>query len=106
MSGIPLPNITWTHNGGISSLASGDDIVLPLATNTIISHGVIQSRLSLEHVTLYDSGQYQCQAESVEYDLVVSNIADLIVIGKYKLLKFYDKFFLQCLLYCCQVFLI
>lgn len=81
--GVPVPNITWTYNNRTLPM---DDI-----DNTVISYGVIRSVLSIEDVSIDESGLYQCHAMANGYGSVVSNNGNISVFGKhsnYNIIKF------------------
>lgn len=104
VSGIPLPNITWMsldYNDSlvIDEFSGGSDNLL--ANNTVLSYGVVRSQLTLQSITLYSAGSYQCVAMTPEYDPVISSPANIIVISKELAFhySYHDSFLFQLLLF-------
>ena len=85
VTGVPLPNVTWVYD---SFLSANDNDRIP-SNNTVISHGTVQSVLALQSVTLYNAGTYQCIAMTSGYNPVISDDANVTVVGK-KLINYYS----------------
>ena len=79
VSGIPPPTVTWQYNSTLAMEGSGDNL---MGNVTATSYGIIQSVLTLQYVTLSDTGSYKCVATTSGYPPVISDIANLNVIGK------------------------
>ena len=84
--GVPIPNITWTHNGTVLS-GSGD---LSIETTTMVGSSSVRSVLTVNSAQANNTGEYVCNATSpvIFYESVLSDIATVTVHGKPNLFQY------------------
>ena len=83
--GVPIPAITWTHNGTVLNLDGGSgDFKNDVSVATSTSLGTIKSDLTVFSALPNNTGYYACNATSPVsfYQSVMSTIALVLVHGK------------------------
>ena len=89
--GIPVPFITWTHNSTTLNEDGQDgEFENGIFIESVETLGTVRSVLTIDSALANHTGEYYCNATSTVdfYESVVSEIALVLVQGKYTTLPY------------------